>query len=716
MYSSGSLQLIFSLDINHSSSNLQIAPPFNNNHSFGSLTEWTAYSYKEKQRAHLESKSRSSKKCSGREASAACSLSGPRPRSASRSGMLWTAYCLCSRSANTFLGPADNSTCTLGRYAFAGMICRNTTPRQPSLTARHPASYVLYYQPPRSSGVTWPAYIALNEKYRTSSISSFRARCALHTNFGRNTFGFSRLHGGDWLLLRAPRMYSSEQAPAYLATLHHMPLPRPLVRRNVEDIIKELRLCRRSLKEAKRFGRLLTSTSWEPMRVIEVSMEQRRNERAGETGDTRENPPTNEIVWARFPHAKIRGRPRRDSNSVRLGGRRAGNENLAETNTEDGEINALAASPQVSSCAIARGSGMSQASVLRILHCHAFHPYHAYLLQEALSHNTPDLSCIFFSDEAIFTHNGQVSLRNTHCWSVNNSQLALSSVTSASMEFKCKTFHCRLGGSCGFSMMVDQHMVQYVCKMYCSLSSPVLSKSVGWTLVGTPRPRSISEGAIRATLNKHTYCLITPTCKECSVSVYILVLANRHTRRRTTHFSCGYAALPYNSPPDEAGLASITSRPHNRVKRVLLYDKHYPGFEKRSFYREQRLVRRKVLTMLGSAGWTRHSASGARKRGLVGGTRGGTAGACTSVLRRASNLASVLGTPPSGDDILACNNAPVQAALLTGMRAWTYTSSVLGGAGCGDAVAREVQGEKVYEASGRQKKTKLYPGEAGPDR
>ncbi|KAJ8881404.1 hypothetical protein PR048_017885 [Dryococelus australis] len=40
----------------------------------------------------------------------------------------------------------------------------------------------------------------------------------------RNTFSFPRLHGGYWLLLRAPRMYSSEQAPAYLATVHHTPL------------------------------------------------------------------------------------------------------------------------------------------------------------------------------------------------------------------------------------------------------------------------------------------------------------------------------------------------------------------------------------------------------------------------------------------------------------------------------------------------------------
>ncbi|KAJ8866800.1 hypothetical protein PR048_032661, partial [Dryococelus australis] len=46
----------------------------------------------------------------------------------------------------------------------------------------------------------------------------------------------------------------------------------------------------------ERFRRLLTSRSSEPMRVTVVGMEQRRNEGAGETGDPRENPPTNGIV------------------------------------------------------------------------------------------------------------------------------------------------------------------------------------------------------------------------------------------------------------------------------------------------------------------------------------------------------------------------------------------------------------------------------------
>ncbi|KAJ8895586.1 hypothetical protein PR048_000922 [Dryococelus australis] len=44
------------------------------------------------------------------------------------------------------------------------------------------------------------------------------------------------------------------------------------------------------------------------MMVIEVNMERRRNERAGETGDPRENPPTNGIVRHDSHLRKIRGR------------------------------------------------------------------------------------------------------------------------------------------------------------------------------------------------------------------------------------------------------------------------------------------------------------------------------------------------------------------------------------------------------------------------
>ncbi|KAJ8896980.1 hypothetical protein PR048_002326 [Dryococelus australis] len=43
---------------------------------------------------------------------------------------------------------------------------------------------------------------------------------------GRSTFSFSRSHSGYWLLLRAPSVYSTEETPAHLATLHHKPLKR----------------------------------------------------------------------------------------------------------------------------------------------------------------------------------------------------------------------------------------------------------------------------------------------------------------------------------------------------------------------------------------------------------------------------------------------------------------------------------------------------------
>ncbi|KAJ8868792.1 hypothetical protein PR048_030332 [Dryococelus australis] len=43
---------------------------------------------------------------------------------------------------------------------------------------------------------------------------------------GRNAFSFP--WAARWLLAPAPRMYSSEQTPAYLATLHHTPLAYPL--------------------------------------------------------------------------------------------------------------------------------------------------------------------------------------------------------------------------------------------------------------------------------------------------------------------------------------------------------------------------------------------------------------------------------------------------------------------------------------------------------
>ncbi|KAJ8865824.1 hypothetical protein PR048_033346 [Dryococelus australis] len=59
-----------------------------------------------------------------------------------------------------------------------------------------------------------------------------------------------------------------------------------------------------------------------PMRVIEGTMERRRNEGAGETGDPRENSPTNGIVRG-DSHLRKFGYSAADRTPVRLGGRRA---------------------------------------------------------------------------------------------------------------------------------------------------------------------------------------------------------------------------------------------------------------------------------------------------------------------------------------------------------------------------------------------------------
>ncbi|KAJ8870148.1 hypothetical protein PR048_029160 [Dryococelus australis] len=64
---------------------------------------------------------------------------------------------------------------------------------------------------------------------------------------------------------------------------------------------------------SERFGRLLTARSCEPKRVIELSMEQRRNESTRETGDLRENPPTN-IIVRHDSHLRKSGDPARGLN------------------------------------------------------------------------------------------------------------------------------------------------------------------------------------------------------------------------------------------------------------------------------------------------------------------------------------------------------------------------------------------------------------------
>ncbi|KAJ8885473.1 hypothetical protein PR048_011670 [Dryococelus australis] len=86
------------------------------------------------------------------------------------------------------------------------------------------------------------------------------------------------------------------------------------------------RICGRSgrLPSINRFVRLLTARSREPMRVVEVNMERRRNEEAGEGGRSQGNPPTNGIVRHDF-HSRKPGDPAGDWTRFALVGRRARN-------------------------------------------------------------------------------------------------------------------------------------------------------------------------------------------------------------------------------------------------------------------------------------------------------------------------------------------------------------------------------------------------------
>ncbi|KAJ8870458.1 hypothetical protein PR048_029480 [Dryococelus australis] len=56
---------------------------------------------------------------------------------------------------------------------------------------------------------------------KACSVSVVVLYCA--NQIGRNTFSSCRLDSGYWFLLRAPSVYSTEQTPAYLATLHLTP-------------------------------------------------------------------------------------------------------------------------------------------------------------------------------------------------------------------------------------------------------------------------------------------------------------------------------------------------------------------------------------------------------------------------------------------------------------------------------------------------------------
>ncbi|KAK2578394.1 hypothetical protein KPH14_012645 [Odynerus spinipes] len=108
---------------------------------------------------------------------------------------------------------------------------------------------------------------------------------------------------------------------------------------------------------------------------------------------------------------------------------------------ETTKINVLAAvneNPNTSTRQIARGSGISQSSVVRKLQAEKFHPFHLSLHQELhgtdfenrvnfcqwglrqLTDNSAFFNKVLFTDEASFTNQGRINLRNMHYWSVEN--------------------------------------------------------------------------------------------------------------------------------------------------------------------------------------------------------------------------------------------------------------------------------------------------------
>ncbi|KAJ8890514.1 hypothetical protein PR048_010023 [Dryococelus australis] len=69
----------------------------------------------------------------------------------------------------------------------------------------------------------------------------------------------------------------------------------------------------RPKQDSTNYKNVIHEPSREPIRVNEVGVKQRRNERARETEDPRENPRTSGVVAARLPREKIRERPRRET-------------------------------------------------------------------------------------------------------------------------------------------------------------------------------------------------------------------------------------------------------------------------------------------------------------------------------------------------------------------------------------------------------------------
>ncbi|KAJ8882862.1 hypothetical protein PR048_014676 [Dryococelus australis] len=156
---------------------------------------------------------------------------------------------LVTEDTNRF--PERRTTCSgglfadLSRYTSSGGRAASADPTSALAATRARALLQSSLRGLRSSFGGWNFYIHSPVKVPCCSLVS-----------GRNAFGFPKLHCGYWLLLCAPRMYSTEQSPAYLATFHHTPLlttflkPRPCFAFRLQLRLMQTKLNRRGQRSA----------------------------------------------------------------------------------------------------------------------------------------------------------------------------------------------------------------------------------------------------------------------------------------------------------------------------------------------------------------------------------------------------------------------------------------------------------------------------------
>lgn len=150
-------------------------------------------------------------------------------------------------------------------------------------------------------------------------------------------------------------------------------------------------------------------------------------------GECRKNYREAAVVWAeRFPdipksHMAFK---RLETRSRMTGSLKSKRRNRIKTQTDENKavavLGAVAIDPQISTRRLALDAGISQSSIITILHRYKFHPYHITLHQELYGHdfenrinfctwistkmreNNHFLRNVIFSDEASFNNCGQV--------------------------------------------------------------------------------------------------------------------------------------------------------------------------------------------------------------------------------------------------------------------------------------------------------------------